>query len=100
MLVAGRERMGSDRVRSKLIKPKYKSFRIGPLPADAINSALGTELEIADVWVSRAAHQHIALDHPDDYRAVIANIVEIIRSPTWAGQDPRHGDNFYLVRRV
>lgn len=84
----------------RVIKPKFKAFRVGPLPVDRINAALGTELDAADVWVSKAAHQHIALDHPDDYAAVRANIVEIIRSPTWAGQDPRHGRNFYLVRRV
>jgi hypothetical protein len=83
-----------------LIKRKFKAFRVGPLPADMINAALGTELDIADVWVSKAAHQHIALDHPADYDAVKANIIEIIRSPTWVGQDPKHGDNFYLVRRI
>lgn len=84
----------------KLIKPKFKAFRIGPLPADVINAALGTELDVADVWVSKKAHEHIALDHPSDYEAVKANLIEIIRSPTWAGQDPKHGENFYLVRRV
>ena len=83
-----------------LFKPKYKAFRIGPLPTGAINTALGTELEIGDVWVSKAAHQHIALDHSNDYQAVKANMIEIIRSPTWVGQDPKHGGNFYLVRRV
>lgn len=83
-----------------LIKRKYKAFRIGPLPADVINGALGTELDIADVWVSKACHQHIALDHPDDYDLVMANIIDIIRSPTWAGQDPQHGSNFYLVKRI
>lgn len=88
------------KVDRKLLKPKFKAFRVGPLPADVINAALGTELEPSDVWVSKAAHQHIALDHPADYDAVKANIIEIIRSPTWAGQDPKHGRNFYLVRRV
>lgn len=84
----------------KLFKPKFKAFRVGPLPAAAINAALGTELEVCDVWVSKLAHQHIALDHPDDYAAVKANIIDIITNPTWVGQDPRHGDNFYLVRRT
>jgi hypothetical protein len=83
-----------------LIKRKFKAFRIGPLPADAINRVLGTELDVADVWVSKAAHQHIALDHAADYDAVKANIIEIIRSPTWVGQDPKQANNFYLVRRV
>jgi hypothetical protein len=84
----------------KLIKPRYKAFRVGPLPADAINKALGTELDPADVWVSKAAHQHIAVDHAADYAAVMANIVDLVRSPMWVGQDPKHGRNFYLVRRV
>jgi hypothetical protein len=88
------------KVNPKLIKPKFKAFRVGPLPAAAINAALGTELDPADVWVSKAAHQHIALDHADDYPATKANIVDIITAPMWVGQDPKHGANFYLVRRV
>ena len=83
-----------------LIKPKYQAFRVGPLPVAAINAALGTELDSGDVWVSKAAHQHIALDHPDDYVAIKANIVDIVTAPTYVGQDPKHGSNFYLVRRV
>lgn len=83
-----------------LIKRKFKAFRVGPLPAGAINRALGTELDSADVWVSKACHQHIAYDHPDDYHLVIANIIDIIRSPTWVGQDAPHGSNFYLVKRI
>ena len=87
-------------VNRKLFKPKFKAFRIGPLPAAAINAALGTELEVADVWVSKVAHQHIALDHAEDYPAVKANIIDIVTCPTWVGQDPKHGGNFYLVRRI
>jgi hypothetical protein len=92
--------MSGQKVKPKLIKPTYKAFRISPLPANAINAALSTELDVADVWVSKAAHQHIALDHAPDYPAVMANLIDIIRSPTWAGQDPKHSENFYLVRRV
>lgn len=84
----------------KHFKPKFRAFRIGPLPAAAINAALGTELDVADVWVSKVAHQHIALDHADDYAAVKASIIDIVTAPTWVGQDPKHGTNFYLVRRV
>lgn len=83
-----------------LFKRRYKPFRVGPLPAALINRALGTELDPADVWVSKAAHRHIAEDHPDDYALVKANIVDIITSPTYVGQDPKHGGNFYLIRRV
>ena len=82
------------------MKNKRKSFRVGPLPADLINRALDTELEVADVWVSKACHSHIADDHPDDYPVIMANLIDILRSPTYAGQDARHGGAFYLVKRV
>ena len=84
----------------KLIKTKKKAFRVGPLPADRINKALGTELETADVWVSKACHSHIADDHPDDYQVILANIVDILRTPTYAGQDAHNAKGFYLVKRI
>lgn len=83
-----------------LIKAKRKAFRVGPLPVDLINRALGTELEPADVWVSKACHGHIADDHPDDYPIIMANIIDILRSPSYAGQDAQNGEGFYLVKRV
>lgn len=84
----------------KLFKAKRKAFRVGPLPADLINKALGTELETADVWVSKACHGHIADDPPEDYQVVMANIIDILRSPTYAGQDAHNPRGFYLVRRI
>lgn len=84
----------------KLFKAKRKGFRVGPLPADLINKALGTELETADVRVSKACHGHIADDHPEDYQVVMANIIDILRSPTYAGQDAHNPRGFYLVRRI
>ena len=78
----------------------FKSFKAGKLPANRINQALGTELDPAEVWVSKACHAHIANDHAEDYKLIIDNIGEIISDPTWARQDYRHGDNFYVVRQV
>lgn len=78
----------------------FRAFRIGPLPVALINRALGTELEPGDVWVSKACHEHIAVDHPDDYPVIKANLIDILRSPTYAGQDVRKGSGFYLVKRV
>lgn len=78
----------------------YKAFRVGPLAAAQINKALGLELELGDVWVSRACHRHIAEDHPDDYAHIKANITDIIREPMWVGQDPKHANNIYLIRRL
>lgn len=83
-----------------LLNPGLKAFRVGPLEVGPINRVLGTELVSADVWVSKACHGHIARDHPDAYPLIIANVVNIVREPTWAGQDPKHGNNFYLVRRI
>jgi len=79
---------------------RRKAFRVGPLPAAIINRALGTELDVADVWVSKACHEHIANDHPEDYPVIFANLIDILRSPTYAGQDPRHGSSFYLVKQI
>lgn len=83
-----------------LFPKKFKAFRVGPLPAKAINGVLGTELDVADVWVSKACHAHIALDHPNDYPIIKANIIDIIREPSMVGQDPQHGKNFYLVKKI
>lgn len=78
----------------------YKAFRVGPLAAEQINRAMNLDLDDGDVWVSRACHRHIAEDHPDDYPYIKANIIEIIREPTWVGQDPKHAENFYLIRSL
>jgi hypothetical protein len=77
-----------------------KAFRVGILPASRINRALGTELDAAEVWVSKACHAHIATDHAEDYKLIIDNIGDVISDPTWAGQVHRHGTNFYVVRLV
>ena len=50
-----------------LIKQRFKTFQVGPLPAEIINKALGKKLHAADVRASKAAHSHIVLDHPCDY---------------------------------
>lgn len=83
-----------------LIKARRKAFLVGPLPAALINRALGTDLEPANVWVSKACHAHIANDHPEDYPVIIANIIDILRAPMYAGQDPKHAHGFYLVKCV
>lgn len=84
----------------KKFRQKRKAFRVGPLPAMLINRALGAELEAADVWVSKACHTHIADAHPEDYPLILANLIDILRAPTYAGQDPHAGSGFYLVKRI
>lgn len=79
-------------------KAKFPAIKVGKLPFDKINKALGTELDDGEVWVSRAAHEHIAVDHPDDYPFIMAALVEIVTGPLYVGQDPKHGGNFYVIK--
>jgi len=42
----------------------------------------------------------MAFDHPEDYQAIKANLIDVLRNPQYVGQDAKHGSNFYLVRHV
>lgn len=53
-----------------------------------------------EVWLSSAAHRHIAEDHPPDYPTCIAALPDAIAAPTFVGQAPRHSRNFELVKRI
>ena len=79
-------------------RPNYPAIKIGQLPFDKINKALGTELDEGEVWMSRHAHEHIAVDHPEDYPFIMAALVEIVTGPLYVGQDPKHGGNFYVIK--
>lgn len=83
--------------------PRFRSYEaldLGPLPAERINAALGTDLSPGAVRLSSQAHRHVAEDHPDDYATCIAALPAAIASPTFAGQAPGHGRNFEIVRRI
>ena len=45
----------------------YPAIDLGPLPVDAINAILGTDMEPGNAWLSEMAHEHMALNHPNDY---------------------------------
>lgn len=79
-------------------KRKYPAFVVGPLPVDKINQALGVDLAPGVVSVSSACHRHIAEDHPDDYPHIMEALASIVTGPLYIGQDPKHADNFYVVR--
>jgi hypothetical protein len=80
--------------------PPYPAIDLGPLPVDLINEALGTELEPGAARLGKAAHRHIATDHPADYPVCIAELPATIAAPTFIGQAPGHGGNFEMVRRI
>ncbi len=79
---------------------RYRAVSLGPLPVEAINRVLGTELEPGPVRLSAVAHRHMAEEHPDDYAACIAALALAIASPTFVGQAPKHTRNFEIVKRV
>ena len=72
---------------------------LGPLPVDAVNAVLGTELEPGNVRLSETAHRHMAEDHPDNYAICIASLPYTIAEPSFIGQAPQHTSNFELLRR-
>jgi hypothetical protein len=51
----------------------YPAVDLGPLPVEAINAVLGTELEDGHAWLSETAHMHMhtARDHAADYPVCI-----------------------------
>lgn len=77
--------------------PIYPGLTLGPLPVDRINARLGTSLVPGVVTVSKAAHAHIAEDHPLEYAAVMAALPGLIANPAFIGQDPKHPHAFYLL---
>lgn len=81
---------------------KHPPLALGPLPVEAINATLGTELEAGDVHLSARAHEHIARDHSADYATVMLHLRATIAEPTFVEQAPkrRENANVALVRRV
>lgn len=79
---------------------QYKALNFGPLAVAAIERTIGLELDEGDVWLSKAAHGHIARDHPADYPAILGLIRTAINDPDYIGQKPNHAGNYYLVCRT
>lgn len=77
--------------------PYYPGLTLGPLPVARINARLGTNLVPGVVTVSKAAHAHIANDHPLEYADIMAALPGLIANPAFIGQDPKHPHAFYLV---
>jgi len=78
----------------------YPAIDLGPLPVEAINAVLGTELEPGHVRLSEQAHRHIAEDHSDDYAVCFPALAATIAAPSFIGQAPRRTGNFEMLRRI
>jgi len=77
--------------------PHYPGLTLGQLPVGRINARLGTNLVPGSVTVSKAAHAHIAIDHPLEYADIMTALPGIIADPAFIGQDPKHPHAFYLL---
>jgi phage-Barnase-EndoU-ColicinE5/D-RelE like nuclease3 len=73
---------------------------LGPLPADAINKTIGTELEPADVVFSRAAQIHAARRHPIEYPLCLPHLANVICDPLYVGDDYKNPDAIELIGRI
>jgi hypothetical protein len=83
------------------LPPPYLARDFGLLPTARINRTIGTELAPGQAYLSSQAHKHIAEDHPQDYAACMAALeAGCVQRPTYAGQAPKHGENFELVCRI
>ena len=79
---------------------KFKHRVLGALPTELINSTIGTELEPGPVFLSAIAHRHMAHRHPEDYKVCYEALETALSAPTYIGQDTRHRDNFFIIKRV
>lgn len=79
---------------------RQPTLNIGPLPAERINKALGTELLAGDVLVTSACQIHAARRHPDDYPVILPHIAEVVREPLYVGDDFRNAGKIELIGRV
>ena len=79
---------------------RYPAVALGPLPVEAVNTALGTDLEPGLVHLSSAAHGYMAEDHPADYLACWQHLPAAIEAPSFIGQASGHTRNFELIERI
>lgn len=70
------------------------------LPYAALNASLSLSLAHARVHLSVQAIRHICERHPHDAAFCLQAIEPTIITPDYAGQSPRHPDNFVLIKTL
>jgi hypothetical protein len=70
------------------------------LPADTINRTIETELEIAEVVLTRAAQTHAARRHPADYPKCFPHLARVIANPLYIGDDYRNPGYIELISAI
>ena len=85
---------------AKASKKKPVDLIVGPLPVEAINATLDTELEPGEVVFSAGAQAHAKRRHPDDYAQCLPHIGGIVTGPLYVGDDFRNPGKIELVSRL
>jgi hypothetical protein len=70
--------------------PKNPDLIIGPMPVDAVNKTLGTEIDPGDVILTRGAQRHAYRRHPRDYPRCLPHLANVIANPRYIGDDHRN----------
>jgi hypothetical protein len=71
----------------------------GPVPVEALNRALGMELEAGDAVMSVNAQKHAQRRHPIDYPHCLPHVAAVINNPLYVRDDFRNHGRIELVGR-
>ena len=72
-------------------------YFIGPLPYQAINNALGLELNAGDVVMSVNAQRHAQRRHPRDYARCFPHIAAVVGNPLYVRDDFKNHGKIEMV---
>jgi hypothetical protein len=79
---------------------KHVDLILCELPVETINRTIDTELDAAEVILSRAVQAHAARRHPVDYPLCLPHLAAIISDPLYIGDDEANVGKVELISRV
>lgn len=79
---------------------KLVELRLGPLPVDLINAALGLELEPGEVIFSVPAQMHARRNHFDDFPKCLPHTGAVVSAPSFVGDDFKNSRSIELISRI
>jgi phage-Barnase-EndoU-ColicinE5/D-RelE like nuclease3 len=79
---------------------KRRNIPIGPMPVDAINKALGLELEAGELMLKPAAQVHAANHHTEEYPVILPCLPEVLASALYVGDDHGNAGKIELIGRI
>ncbi len=84
---------------AKSRKPKSVPIQFGPLPVQAINAALGFELDPGDVIMSIGAQRHVQKQRPDEFSRCFPHVASVVTSPLYVRDDFKNDGKIELVSK-